>query len=371
MVEQSVDIFEQMKQKLKGQSAKIEEMKKKAAKLEEDDQSQILTQYRSKVEDIVAGKEGTSTKDLTIMDKGLLLAEQSKTDLAEIGTYLTQQFNELGQFAGSFIQYQGLEKAVSYVSTKLANKMQSKRAVNANIEDTLTTIVTYGQHMLGVYDKKLLMCIESEECMKNLVEVTSKELSNTEPLYQKAREQREALERQINELQTKLDKADATEYATLNLEKVGLDEKFSNAKKNESIYFTKAKNHRESLDSQRRYLNGFNDIIEGVMVMRTSLETKLKDHTEAFEQLTVGIQTAYSVKAGAEYDRSMNKTINIGGEVMVAMGDAVKDTVARRIEKKQVESAVKKRWDQLEAQRKLLWDKRFTEMKAEYQAGSS
>ena len=166
---QTIDVFEQMKQKLRGQDEKMEEMKKKAAKLEEDDQTKILKQYKSKVEDLVSGKEGISKEDLSVMDRGLLLAEQSKMDLSEIGMYLTQQFEELGQFAGSFIQYQGLEKIVSYLSTRGANIMRRKRAEKADIEESLKTVVNYGQHMLGVYDKKILACIESHECMKNLI----------------------------------------------------------------------------------------------------------------------------------------------------------------------------------------------------------
>ncbi len=364
---QTIDVFEQMKERLTGQKEKFEDMKKKAAKLEEDDQTEILRQYRSKVEDLVSGKEGTSVKDLTVMDQGLVLAQESKLDLSQISEGLTLQFDELGQFYGSFLQYQGLEKAVAYVSTKLATRMQRKRAEKADIEESLRTIVSYGQHMLGVYDKKILACIESHECIKNLIQRTSKELSETEPLYQIARQQKEELERQNKTLQDEMDKADATAYATLNNTKVELDEEYQRAKINETLLLTRAKNDRESLDTQRKYLNGFNDIIEGISAMRTGLESKLKNHTEAFENLVVGIQTAYSVKAGAEYDKAMNKTINIGGEVMVAMANAVKDTAAGRIEKRQVETTVLNRWIELENQRTVLWNQRMNKIKAEYQ----
>jgi hypothetical protein len=363
----TTSILEQLRVDLK-QQEKLTELDQKRVALEEEDK-QRLAKYAEGLDKVLSGKQkdqGELQRDvaeLTKLDAGIQKGNKYTGEISDLAESLTIELTDLGQFFGDLNQYKGVERVLAKLSTKWADKSRLSRVRSSDVKQNLQTILDYGSHLVH---KLYATTLENMKCQAKIdetIQMTATTLKDTQPLYEAARSEREALERKLTDIRDRFDKAGETERATIAQEREALERQVQEAKIEENEKFTIVQAARQTLPIQRVHLKAYSDMIDALIQQRTRLEQNIKNVTELYRAVPTAIATALSTKAVSRYDKGFNYSLDKSTEVVLASAAGVLDETASRNERPPIEP------DKLELYRKAShemrseFDRRAAELK--------
>jgi hypothetical protein len=334
------------------QKQKLNDIERKRAKLAEDD-AKNLTEYERTLDQMISGKTDVQVSQLSKLDEGIERGRKFKGEISDLAISLTTELNELGQFFGDINQYKGrLERSLGYfeITRRMADRLRMSRVTSADMKENLQTILDYGTHMVKKLHDAILENMECYVKIDATIVKTAKTLRDTQPIYEHWRAAREDFERQSNELQTRMDKADQTEFAALSVEKAALDKRLHEAKTNEDYNFTIVKKTKEALPVQKTHLKAYSDLRDSLIIMKAGLEKDIESVTQLYMAVPTAVKTALGTKAASTYDKGMKYATDAATSTLLQSVRGVTDEVAGRQERPLIEA------ERLEAYRKLQLD---------------
>ncbi|VVB78988.1 Uncharacterised protein [uncultured archaeon] len=364
MAQKSIDIFEQLEID-SGQKQKLRELDKKQIEIEESDR-QALSQYESTLQDMLSGNKAVDVKELSKLDQGIERGKKFKGEITDLAQSLYLELNDLGQFFGSTCQYQGLEKWVSKISTRSADKMVRKRIDNADVNLQLQTILDYGNFMVQKLYGATVENLEKTKRIDATVKITTTKLKENQPLYEQRLAEKEGLERQVKDLQDKMDAATGTEYAQLAEKKAALDSQFAEAQKKTNYYFAIVDTAKQALPIQKTHLKAYQDIVDSLIQFKTRLEENINHVTELYLATPTAIKTALSMKAASQYDKGMKFATDKSTQAVLASAAGILDETAQRAERPLIEADKLAAYREAQKRMRADYDTRIAALEKKY-----
>lgn len=313
---------------LKGIDAKQQELRA--------ENKDLFSGYESRIAQIVAGKAASkqTVAELSALERGIHRAQQFKGEITDLAESLTSELQGLGQFFGNMSQYQGLEGYLARFGLhRLADRRRLSRVKSADVKQSLQTILDYGAHMV---QKLYEAIIENMECytrIQTAVERTSKALDENQPLYEQWRASRESLDRQMKDLNDKMDQSDASTVAKLEKDRAALQAKLDEAKINENNFFTVVDAMKSALPTQKTHLQSYRDMVDSLTQFRTRLDKNIENVTEIYLSTPIAIKTALGTKAAAAYDQGLKYALDSATDTVLQSVAGVLDATASRAER--------------------------------------
>ena len=115
--------------------------------------------------------------------------------------------------------------------TKFADRKRLARVRSTDVKENLQTILDYGHMMVRKLNDGIVDNMGCYQRINSSITTTIKELNENQPIYERFRSDREKLEREIGELEGKLDQASGEQYAGLEREKGNVQEEVENESK--------------------------------------------------------------------------------------------------------------------------------------------
>ncbi len=370
MVE-TINVFEQLKVDA-DQQKKLDELDRKRVSLKEENEKTV-DNYTTTVQNMLSGKQNVKLEELSKLDQGIQRGNKYKSEISDLSESLTRELNGLGQFFGDLSQYKGLAETVSakFGFIRTADRFRLSRLKNSDVKQHLETILDYGQHMVR---KIGLAAIENMECYSKIdssISETVRTLEENQPLYEKTRSEKEALERKLSEMQNIIDKANETEHAKLAGEKATLEKQVQQIKTTENHYFTIVKNAKQALPMQKTHLKAYGDMIDGLTQLKDGLQENIKHVTNVYAGVPTILKTALSVKAASQYDKGMKYATDISTDIAVKSAAGVLDEVATRAERPLIEDEKLEVYRKAALESRLEFDTRIGVLKKKHSAAST
>jgi len=259
----------------KNERETLENLDNKRLRLQ-DEERNALRSYESTIDDIVEGKAKNATESLSKLDQSISEGLVYKKEVSEISESLTNDLTEFGNLINNMTNFHTVEKLVSFFHTKSAEKMRMKRVRNADIHDSLYTILDYATLMTQRLNDYAIQLVECHTKIDSTIDKTVETLEVNQPIYQEKRQKREELERQISLTRDKLDKANEVDYPSINKELTKLERNFQEIKIDENHYFIRANEAKNAIPTQKIHLKAYSDGIEAVTMMRTKVHDKIE-----------------------------------------------------------------------------------------------
>ena len=364
------NIFQQLQSDTQAKQ-KLEQLAAKQMEIASEDK-QALSDYESNLQKMLKGDKTATVESLAKIDKSIERGKQFKGEISDLTESLTQELQDLGQFFGGMSQYRGLETFLSQVGlTRWADKKRFQRVKHADVKENLQTILDLGNGTVKQLYGYTVESMEKHAKVHASIQLTGKKLEENQPIYEKWRTDRESYERQVNALQDKMDKADASEFAKLAEQKTELDKKLQEAKINETNFFTIVDKAKQALPIQRTHLKAYADIVESLVQLRTGLEQNIENVTQLYLAVPTAIKIALGTKAASQYDKGMKYATDQATATLLESAQGILDESANRAERPLIEQ------DKLEAYRKAQmemradFERRTETIKARYAAPGS
>ncbi len=346
---------------------KLSKIDKRQAEIEKSDR-EALDQYQSTLQRVLEGKEDVKVSELSKLDTGIQRGTQYKQEITELAQSLTTELNELGQFFGGMSQYKGImEGGLAMVGlSKWADRARLRRVRSSDVKQNLETILDYGTHMVKRLYGAIIENIECHAKIQGTIELTTTKLSENQPKYEDWRSQRETHEREMGDLEGKLDLASGTEYTRLNGEKTALTKKLQEAKMNEDYHFTIVDKAKKAIPMQRTHLQAYSDIANSLTQLKTGLEQDMEHVTQVFLATPTAIQTALATKAGSQYDKGLKYATDVSTDLVLQSAAGILDEVATRAERPLIEPEKLKKYREEQMAMKAMFESRIGALKTQY-----
>ncbi|MBI5804100.1 hypothetical protein HY450_02560 [Candidatus Pacearchaeota archaeon] len=356
----------------KAQKERLKGLEQKRMELEIEDQNR-LDRYQETIEGVITGKQDTDVRQLSELDKGIERGQQFKGEISQLAESLTTELNELGQFFGDLNQYTGFwERTAAKVGlTRFADKQRLQRVRSSDVRENLQTILDYGLHMTNKLQEATLENMDCQAKIDSTIRITAKKLEETQPLYEKARSERERLERELKEIQDRQDLAEATEHAQLAVERETLERTCKEAQTQENYLFTIVDKAKQALPVQRVHLKAYGDIIDSLIQLKTGLEENIKNVTTIYESTPVAIQTALGTRAASQTDKGIKYATDKSTEVLLVSAKGILDENAARTERPLLESDKLRVYRTAQTEMRMKFDQRVEAMKKKYRAAAT
>jgi chromosome segregation ATPase len=262
--------------------------------------------------------------------------------------------------------YQGLEKLISRFSRKWADKKRLARVKTADVTTNLKTILDYGHYMVSKLNNALIENMKCYSRIEGTIQTTNERLEQHQPEYEQWQEKREKLERQIKELEEKMNQAGPDEYAKLEGEKSQLDKEFHEAQTTENYHFTIVDKAKKALPVQRTHLTSYKDMIDSLKQFKTGLEQDLDHVTQVYLSAPTAIKTALSVKAASQYDKGMKYATDKATDAVLKSVEGILDETASRAERPLIEDEKLQAYRKVQQEMRAHYDKRVDQLKKTY-----
>jgi len=359
-------IYAQMQVQLEErQKKKLEKIETGTVKFEQESK-QELDAYKNNLEQMLEGEKQVDVNELSKLDAGIQRGKQYNLEVTELAESLSLELQDLGQVIGDMSHYQGLEKWVARISQKRADKIRLSRVKSQDVKENLQTILDYGHAMVSKLNDRILANMECHAEIDGTIITTSEKLKENQPIYEHWRVEKEKLERKMTDLQDKMDKADQTEYATLETEKQTLQKKLDESQINENNYFTIVDKAKKAIPVQRRHLQAYKDTVDSLTQLKTGLEEDIENVTQIYLRAPTIIKTALQVKAASQYDKGMKYATDITTEAVLKSAAGIQDEVASRAERPLIEEDKLEAYRNFQIQERAKFDARILNIKKAY-----
>jgi len=362
-VRRGTGIFAELEEKA---TEKLRNLDNKQAELSKENE-RGLTAYEQSVRNMLSG-EKVSVEELSKLDNGIRRGKEFEGEISELAESLTGELQELGQFFGDMTQYKGLlENVLARIGlNKWADKKRMSRVKSADVKQNLQTILDYGQHMVSKLYAAILENLECHTKIDGTIRETSRRLEENQPNYERWRAEREGLDRQLNELEIRMNQAAPMEFAKLEGEKSALQKKLNESQINENHYFTIVDKAKKALPVQRKHFQAYKDMVDGLTQLRTGLEQDLDHVTQVYLAVPTAIKTALGTKAASQYDKGMKYATDIATDTVLKSAEGILDEVASRAERPLIEPEKLAAYRRMQIEMRAEFDRRIEELKKKH-----
>jgi hypothetical protein len=365
---ESQGIFEKFKVDAK-QKKELEKLEEHQMQLEKQTSEEMI-EYERTVDKLLEGNKEVNLDDLSKLDAGIERGKAYKVEITDLAESLTNELEELGQFLGDMSQYDGLlENGLAWVGlTRWADKKRMSRVKSADVKQNLETILDYGHHMVQkLYDA----IIQNTECygrLENAIVKTVDKLKVNQPIFDDWRDKKEKYQREIDEIQDKIDKATPQDAPKYHQQKIELEKLRDDAQINENNYFTIVDKSRQALPVQKDHRDSYKNLVDALTQFRTGLEQDIENVTQVYLSAPVAIQTALKTKAASQYDKGMKYATDVSTDAVQKAVAGVLDEVASRAERPLIEADKLAAYRLAQKEMRARFDERLQDLKNDYEA---
>lgn len=361
---EATDVFEKLRVDQK-QKEKLEEVDKKRMRLEEEN-TQLVDEYQKTTEKIIKGE--ATVEDLSKLEVGIQRGKQCTSEIYEIAAGLATDYENLGQFVGNLQNYKGfVEKFLVEIGfEKAAYKKMVGRIKHSDIKENLETIVDFGHLMVHKLNDGVIANNDAYYAIGVAIDMTTKELAEKQPIYEKWRAERESLDRQMIELKEKQAQATDAEFAELQIQIVTLQKNVDKAKFNEDHYFGKVDKAKQALKIQPIHQQAYRDNVNSLDQIKTRFEADIEHSTPLFLRIKTAIETVVTTKAASQYYKGLRMAVDVTTDTVQKSAAGVMAEAAAIAEKLTLDEDKAVNYRKVQIAERADFDRRMSLLKDKY-----
>jgi hypothetical protein len=305
----------------------VEEATKKRMKLEEDSE-QVMGQYERVTDKILKGE--ATVEELSKLDEGMKRGQQCTQDIYQIAEGLSVNFEGWEQFVGQLSQYKGREVWFEKLGLhKVAYRTMVGRIKKSDVNENVEQIVSLGHLMVHQTNQAIIKNTECYHRITGAIQKTTDTLSQTQPIYEKWRADRESLQGQVAEVKEKQAHAEGAEFAKLQSELVKIQSNYDAAKFNEDHFFAIVDKARQALKVQPIHQQSYRDAINGLDQIKQRLEADIEHNTPLFLSVKTMIETGLTTKSAGTYNQAQRAALDTTTATVQKMAAGILDEAAK------------------------------------------